>query len=332
MKILLALLTALTLMASNDYARMKIAFEKGDINRAITYARTNAMRGDLNAMYDLGLLYYAKGDMKNAMVWLDRSVRNGGKGEMGVSLLLFSNSTNRDGYMKAQESLINAPKSELRDALMAVSKDLYANRRDATAKDYLLLGELFSTDKIIRPDMRTALFLINQAAKMGDPKALELMGDAYWRSSYTQGTMIVAPQTGNGVEIALEYYAQAVQKGNLDAMAKMGKLYIMAPWPVNNMRQGVRWILESANQGSALGAKMAAELYMQGQGVRPNRVLALKWYQKATSLCEVNQTLSQLYLRSGDQKSAKEYADAFKKCSDKEGEPQSYHLLFEPFE
>ena len=332
MKIILALLTALTLMANSDYARMKIAFEKGEINRAITYARTNALRGDLDAMYDLGLLYYAKGDLKNAMVWLDRSVRNGSKGALGVGLLRFINSRNRDGYMKVQESLIDVPKSELRDALMAVSKDLYANRRDASAKDYLLLGELFSTDKIIRPDMRTALFLINQAAKLGDPKALELMGDAYWRSSYTNGTLIIAPQTGNGVEIALEYYAQAVQKGNLDAMAKMGKLYMVAPWPLNNMQQGVRWILESANQGSALGAKMAAELYMQGQGVRPNRLLALEWYLKATSLCEVNQTLSQLYLGSGDQKNAQEYAEAFKECSEKKQEPRRYHLLFEPFE
>ena len=98
------------------------------------------------------------------------------------------------------------------------------------------------------------------------------------------------------------------------------------------MQQGIRWILESANQGSALGAKMAAELYMQGQGVRLNRTLALEWYLKATSLCEVNETLSQLYLRSGDQKSAKQYADTFKKCSEKEDEPKSYHLLFEPFE
>lgn len=327
MKILLLLFVALSLFGS-DYASMKEAFDKGKINRAITIARTNAMKGNIPAMYDLGLLYYAKGDAKKARTWLERSVKNEGKGGLAVGLLLFAHSKNRDGYKKVMESLINEPKGEIRDALMAVSKDLAANRRDASAESYLVLGELFSTDIIIHPNMRMALFLTDQAAKKGSDKAQELMGDAYWRSAYTQDSSMVAFQTGNAAETALNYYRGAAALGNLEAMAKMGKLLLIGPYYLVDVRQGVSQILKSAEGGSALGAKMAAELYMNGQGVRANRQQALEWYLKATEICEVNKVLAKMY---GQGEEAEMYAKAYKACAKEGSVKRRYHILFEPF-
>ena len=327
MKTLLLLLTALSLFGS-DYAAMKASFDKGDINRAITYARTNAMKGNIPAMYDLGLLYYAKGSTKEAKTWLARSVKNDGKGQLGVSLIMFVQSQNRDGYQKVAESLINEPKGEIRDALMRVSKDLAANRRDASAESYLVLGELFSADKIIRPDMKTALFLINQAAKKGNAKAMEMMGDAYWRSNYTVDSLMVAPQTGNALNVALEYYRDAAALGNLDATAKVSKLHIVGPRNLRRIQYGVEQILKSANAGSSLGAKMAAELYMNGQGVRANRQQGLEWYLKATDICEVNKIVADIY-RQGEE--AEKYAKAYETCTKEGSTKRSYHILFEPF-
>ncbi len=327
MKTLLLLLTALSLFGS-DYVAMKASFDKGDINRAITYARTNAMKGNIPAMYDLGLLYYAKGSTKEAKTWLARSVKNDGKGQLGVSLIMFVQSQNRNGYQKVAESLINEPKGEIRDALMHVSKDLAANRRDASAESYLVLGELFSADKIIRPDMKTALFLIDQAAKKGNAKAMEMMGDAYWRSNYTVDSLMVAPQTGNALNVALEYYRDAAALGNLDATAKVGKLHIVGPRNLRRIQYGVEQILKSANGGSALGAEIAAELYMNGQGVRANRQQALEWYLKATEICEVNKVLANLY-RQGEE--AEKYAKAYETCTKEGSTKRRYHILFEPF-
>jgi len=327
MRFILLLGLSLALFGS-DFALMKQAFDKGDINRAITYARLNAMKGDVGAMYDLGLLYYAKGDARKAKTWLERSVKNGGKGTLGVSLLLFIQSQNRDGYKRVMETLVDAPPSKISKALMAVSRDLATNRRDASSEDYLLLGELFSSDRLIRKDMRTALFLTNQAAKKGDPKALERMGDAYWKSSYTQGALIVAPHTVNSMEIALEYYQKAAELGNMDAMAKSGRLYIEAPWIINNSRLGVELILKAAEVGSPLGAKMAAELYWNGVGVRRDRKVSLEWYEKATEVCDVNRILAQFY---GKDENAQRYLQAYRQCKDDVTTRDKYHLLFEPF-
>lgn len=327
MKIVMLLLAGLALFGS-DYALMKESFDKGDVNRAIMYARTNAMKGNIPAMYDLGLLYYAKGSTKEAKTWFERSVKNDGKGAMAVSLILFSQSHNRDGYKKVTESLINVPKGELRDALMAVSKDLAENRHEASADQYLTLAELFYYDKIVRPDLKMALFLTNQAAKKGSAKAKEMMGDAYWRSNYTVDTLMVAPQTGNALNVALEYYRDAAALGNFDATAKMGKLHIVGPRNLRRIQYGVDQILKSADGGSALGAEMAAELYMNGQGVRVDREKALEWYLKATAICEVNKKLVNLY-RQGEE--AEKYAKAYESCTKENSVKRSYHILFEPF-
>ncbi len=327
MKIIGILIMALSLFGS-DYALMKKAFDKGDINRAITLARTNAMRGNIPAMYDLGLLYYAKGDTKKAKVWLSRSVKNEGKGELAVSLILFVQSTNKADYINVTESLINEPSAKIRDALMAVSKDLAYNRYDAKAEDYLTLGELFSSDKIIHTDMRAALYLTNQAAKKGSVVAMEKMGDAYWQSSYTQGSFIMAPQSGNRLELAFEYYQKATELGSLDAMAKLGKLYIIAPWMVANAQKGSQLILTAAEGGSALAAQFAGELYWNGVGVYVNKTQALQWYKKATDVCEVNKILANYY-HSGTE--AESYSKAYKTCRVSSDARREYHILFQPF-
>jgi len=327
MKILLILISAMVLFGS-DYALMKKSFDRGDVKRAITYARTSAMQGDIPAMYDLGLLYYAKGDTKKAKMWLERSVKNNGKGLLAVSLIMFTQSNNRDGYTKVTESLINEPTGKIRDALMAVSKDLAQNRYDASAEEYLLLGELFSSDKIVHINMQRALFLINKAAQKGSVVAMEKMGDAYWQSSYTQGSFIMAPQTGNRLELAFKYYKSATELGSMDAMAKLGKLYIIAPWMVNNVRKGSQLILQSALEGSDLGAQMAGEIYWNGQGVRQDRKLSVEWYEKATNICEVNRLLA-TYYKKGTK--ADTYAKTYQKCFETSDVKREYHILFQPF-
>ena len=327
MKIVILLVMALTLFGS-DFNSMKTSFDKGDINRAINYARTNAMKGNIEAMYDLGLLYYAKGDAKQAKTWLERSIKNDGKGELGLAILLFDSARDKKGFERVTTALINAQKTALSNSLMAVSKDLSLGRADASAEDYLRIAELFTDDKIIYPNLKRGLHLTNMAAKKGSERAMEIMGDAYWRSNYTVGTLIVAPQTGSALNYALEYYRDAAALGNMDATAKMGKLHIIGPRNLRRIQYGVEQILKSAESGSALGAKMAAELYMNGQGVRANRQQALHWYLKATDICDVNKVLSNMY-GQGDE--AKKYAEAYSVCTKEGSVKRRYHILFEPF-
>ena len=327
MKLIWVFVLALSLQAG-DFEMMQKSFEKGDMSRAISVARNNAMAGSIEAMYDVGLLYYASGKTKEAKTWLGRSVKNDGKGALGLAILQFEQAQNRKGYEKAMELLINVPSSKTRDALMAVSRDMAKNRRDASASDYLILAELYYYDKIVRPNLRVALYLTNQASKKDDAKAMELMGDAYWRSNYTKNTLIVAPQTGNALNHAMKYYQRAMAKENVDAMAKLGKLHIVGPRNLRRTQYGVSLILKSAEANSSVGAQMAGELYAKGQGVRANRGEAIKWYKKATEICKVNNILAKALRGSNE---GKVYAEAFASCTKKASSKRQYHLLFEAF-
>ena len=327
MKIVLILMMALVLSAS-EFTKMQAAFDKGDFNRAINVARTEAMHGNISAMYDLGLIYYAKGDTRNARIWLERSVKNDGKGALGVAIISFVQAQNHKDYEKVMEHLINVPKGKLRNALMAVSRDLASNRDDASAEDYLALAELYFYGRIVHPNLRVALYLTNQAARKGDARAKELMGDAYWRSNYTVDTLMIAPQIGNALNVALEYYQSAAALGNNDAMAKLGKLHIEGPRNLRRIQYGVNLIIKSADANSSVGALMAGELYMNGQGVPVNRSMAIAYYEKATKFCEVNNFLARYY---GNTDKGKAYEAAYQKCTKEGSALRTYHILFEKF-
>jgi len=318
MKIVLTLLMGLSLYAS-DYSSMLESFDKGDTSRAIAYARGNATKGNSKAMYNLGLLYYSQGDIEKANYWFRDSVKNGGKGDVAISLILFS----QGEYEKVIELLKSNKSAKIRNALMNVSQDFAENKNDASAENYLLLGELFFRDKIVHLDTRSALFLIDIAAKKGNSEALEIMGDAY---NIMRESALKAPLQTNSLDIALEYYQQANELENYDAMAKMGEIHITGPRNLRKVQYGVEFIQKSASGGSALGAKLLADLYLagldrNGLGLGLDAKKALDWYTKATDICEVNNNLV----------SAHDYAQYYNYCQKESSITAGYTLLFEEF-
>jgi len=321
MKALFLFFIALSLFGS-DYNAMREAFDKGDVERAISFTRYNAINGVVPAIYDLGLLYYSKGSIKEAKTWLERSVEKGGQGQLGLSIILFEKSQNTRQYNEVIDSLENVQRGSIRDALIAVSQDFISNKTNALAQEYLLLGELFSGDKIIYPNNTLAFLLIKKAAKKGNIQALELMGDAY---NTMVTSYVIAPRSQNTLDIALEYYAKA---GTLDAMAKIGQLYLIGPRYINTRGDGFALILKSAQLGSILGAKMAGDYYARGQGVTANAKEAYKWYLKARKICEVNNIIATNYTLG---KESLSYQKAYKVCHNKALKKEEYHLLFEVY-
>ncbi len=318
MKIILILLMSLSLFAS-DYSFMIKSFEKGDTSRAIAYARNNATNGNVAAMYDLGLLYYSQGDIESASKWLNTSVKNAGKGKFAIALIMFS----RAEYSNVIATLSNSNSGELSRSLLSVSQDLLKNRNSASADEYLLIGKLFFMDEIVHVDSNLALLLIEKSAKKGNAEALEIMGDAY---NIMRSSNLKAPQYTNSLSTALEYYAQAGNRGNYDALAKMGELHIIGPRNIRKVQYGIDFIKKSANSGSALGAKMLGDLYMNGKdfnglGLGTDTKKALKWYQNATDICEKNSALVTAF----------EYKQYYATCYKDSSEIPSYSLLFQEF-
>lgn len=318
MKTVLMLIMTLSLFGS-DYDSMIDSFDNGDTNRAIAFARKNATQGNASAMYDLGLLYYSNGDVQRAQDWFEKSVKKDGKGKIGIALIMFSKAE----YTRVLEYLKSAKSGRMKSSLLKVSKDILENRSDASSDDYLLLGELFFKDKIVYPNARLALFLIDKSAQIGNMKAQEIMGDA---NNIMIVSSLEAPLLTNSLDIALKYYMKASNQGNYDAMAKMGEIHIVGPRNIRMVQRGIDFIQKSANGGSALGAKLLGDLYLKGidfngLGVIYDAQKSLEWYRKATGLCEVNDKLT----------TVQEYSQYYNNCEKESSVTPGYRVLFEEF-
>jgi len=253
MKFLLLISIALSLFA-NDFENMKKSFEKGEINKAISYAKYNAANGNTNAMYNLGLLYYAKGDKNRAKRWFENSYANDGRGRVATALIIFDNSSSKYDYKRVVEILQNAKQSDIRDTLLAVANDLWQNKLEASPQQYLKLAQLYSNDKIIRPNNKLAFFLIQKSAQLDDTKALELLADAY---NTTQYSPIVAPTRQNTLIKAIHYYEKSYKIGNnYDAMAKLARLYLVGPRHVRRIQLGEQLMHKAASNGSQIAQEM----------------------------------------------------------------------------
>ncbi|MEA3369761.1 MAG: tetratricopeptide repeat protein [Campylobacterota bacterium] len=318
MKIILILFTAISLFGS-DYNSMIDSFENGDSDRAIVFARQNATLGNKEAMYNLALLYYSKGDIQRTEQWFNSSVKKGGKGAVGIGLIMLS----RAQYSDVINSLNDSTSGTIRDSLVNVSHDLLENQDNASSQDYLLLGKLFYSDKIVHLNTKLALFLISKAADKGNREALAIMGDA---NNIMRPISLKAPLLTNSLSVALDYYMKASNLGDADSMAKMGELHIIGPRNIRMVQHGVDFVLKSANAGSPLGAKLLGDLYLQGLdvnglGLSMDHKKALKWYQKATTLCEANSKLS----------TAQDYSHYYNSCQKESSITPGYSLLFEEF-
>jgi len=257
MKILILIFIAFKLFAS-DYSQMKKAFDNDRLNRAIAYARNSATSGNVNAMYDLGLLYYSKGSISKAQRWFKSSINQGGKGRLGVALILFSQSKTKTDYENVLKNLADAEASTISNTLLDVVEDLLKKQNNASAQSYLTLAELFSNDKLVHPNNNIAFFLLKKAAQKNNPKALEIIGDAY---NTLEKSKITAPRIQNTLIIAMDYYKKAYKLGNYDAMAKLGRLKLIGPRHIRRIAQAKELIKTSANKGSKIGEEIVENNY-----------------------------------------------------------------------
>ena len=257
MKIFILIFIAFNLLA-NDFTQMKNTFDKGNTNRAIAYVRYSAANGDVNAMYNLALLYYSDNDMQKAYRWFESSIKNGGDGQLGIALIRFSKSETPQDYKNVLNALKGIKENSISTTLKHVTKDLMNHQNKASAKEYLQLAELFSSDKLIHKNNELAFLLIQKAAEKEDPKALEIMADAY---NTMQLSNITAPRVQNTLLIAIDNYTKAYQLGNFDAMAKLGRLLIIGPRHIKRIKKGQEFISISAQNGSEIAKEMLKNGY-----------------------------------------------------------------------
>ena len=119
------------------------------------------------------------------------------------------------------------------------------------------------------------------------PEALNMLDKAS-EKGHIPSTLLLARlyATGNenipqDISRAVEYYNQAVEHDNTDAMAELALLYMR---PVNNLKdkpRGVELMKQAAGLGSADAAAALGKMYWLGDGVEKDADLARVWMTAA---------------------------------------------------
>ena len=83
--------------------------------------------------------------------------------------------------------------------------------------------------------------------------------------------------------MAADYYRQAADMGNCDAMVNLGLLYQDGYGVEQNESQAVHWFTQAAQLGDDAAQFNLGLAYAEGSGVEKNWELAAKWWQRAAA-------------------------------------------------
>lgn len=131
-----------------------------------------------------------------------------------------------------------------------------------------------------------ALALFRQSARMGEPRAMEALGEIF-----LDGT-----GAAKNDATASTWFRKAADLGNLTAMLYLGYMYQFRIGMPQSYGSAMYWFGQAADAGNPAAIFDLGMMYERGQGVPVNLDKALELYQKASSLGneEAKKRLAQL--------------------------------------
>lgn len=85
-------------------------------------------------------------------------------------------------------------------------------------------------------------------------------------------------------ENAFQYYMQAAERKNVDAMFKVGVFYDYGYGMATDYAKAIEWYRKAADSGHTVAMNNIGAKYEDGKGVEQNKEIAKEWYQKAADL------------------------------------------------
>ena len=161
-----------------------------------------------------------------------------------------------------------------------------------------MLMRLFSENRIYAKDLaQETLKWTRKAAEKGVMQAQYALADIY------------AEKQGDA-KAAVEWYRKAADQGHAEAYYKLGAIYENGAKDVKaDAQESTRMYQIAASEmdvfaqkGSADAQHVLAGMYQQGQGVKKDMAMALRWWEKAAMQghAVAQLSLGRLYARGGD--------------------------------
>ncbi|MCH8078958.1 MAG: SEL1-like repeat protein [Proteobacteria bacterium] len=270
-----------------------------------------AVRGNANAQYQLGALFYqGKGvqrDFVQAFLWYRRAAQQGhadAQYSLGNMYLMGEGIKQddyhaRQWYEKASEQGHGSAQHNL-ESLQRIAIAESEPKTDYDQQNNLLLeqdeegleekpedkkgffSKLFGKgddneedESIITDEAVEATERSNDQISVDNTESTRDSA----KSIYEKG---LAYEFGEGVaqsySTAFEYFNKSAEQNHAPAQYKMGLAYAYGQGTEKDPVSAAEWYQKSAIQGYALAQRTLGTLYMAGDGVEQNKPLALAWY------------------------------------------------------
>jgi hypothetical protein len=245
---------------------METAWRQGSVNDAamepiIRFYRTEAAKGNAEALYRLGLSYRdGRGvhrDMPQAARLLIKAAAGGDRKMLLTACdVAFDEASLRTIPFDALVPLVK-PLKKLSDAGDPAAMGLYA-------------GFLVHGRGGVKKDTAESTRLARLAAAKGDRRAQWRLGNS----------MLLGRAEGSD-ERVLDLLEQAAAAGEPQAMTDLGRLFLRGDSSAELKTKGVAYAKQAAKMDNPWGAYLLANCYHLGNGVQQDTAKAMYWYRRS---------------------------------------------------
>lgn len=248
-----------------------------------------AMQGDANAQFRLGICYLRFEDVETGSLWLRKAAEQGCFGAQLCLGILDVSDDDREGKVQAARWFPAAMQNDDPEAMRylgimyalgsGVPQDMAqavvwirkaAERHDAVAA--CLLGYLYETGEGVPQDKARAAGWYHEAAREGYPVVLERLA-----RMFAEGDGIPKDTAE-----ALNWRRKAAERGDSVAQLRLGMMYVRGDGVPRDSELAALWFAHAVNRSNAEAAYQLACLYESGDGVPRDRATARAYYERAT--------------------------------------------------
>lgn len=248
---------------SNQYSDSHIPREKLEnliaevrSSKRIGSANIQEYQGDLEQAADLGSI--------QAMLVLGESTR---QTDQEYALRWFEAAAAKgNDHAKVQAGLVLSNRRGEGDAVRAF--EYFKSAADnGNSEGKFTAGECYYLGKGTAADVPKALELLQEAAAMHEPRAMDLLGTHFRRAKDYQK--------------ARTYFEEATQLGFVRSMVNLGVLYLQGEGVTQNYQTAAALFKRGAERSDSYGMFFYAECLSEGKGVQKDAGAATEWAKKA---------------------------------------------------
>lgn len=253
-------------------------YQENKYEDAFEWLNKAAEEGNLNAMYDLGNMYFygigVEKDYEKSFKWYKQAAEDKHiDAEFKLGLMYMSGYGIEENFYKACWWITKAAKHGESEA-------------------QFLLAKLYNDGEIPGGDKKDAIKWCRKAAEQGNEEAQALL-DIICLSDDSDSTQNVEDEFG--------LLKCSAEQGDVDAEFSLGLMYYYGQGFEENNDEAFKWLKMAAEQGKREAQYLLAIMYSNGYGTEKDNDEALKWFKKAAEQGEreAQFELGRMYIKYG---------------------------------